>query len=103
MAEKMGTGQAILTLAIIGAGIWYFWGGGIEKQTATAVADVQQSIAADITQQYEIVKRQGSATDICMHANIVASSYLGAKDEVNYGKWKQIARSDCKVAGIKLD
>lgn len=100
MAEKIGTGQAILTLAIFGAGVWYFWGGGFEKQTATTVVDIQRSIASDIAQQYEIVKRQGSMTDRCMHANMVAGSYLGAKDEANYAKWTQIAKIDCNVVGI---
>lgn len=103
MAEKMGAGQAIVTLAIVGGGIWYFWGGGVEKHTASAVAELQQSVASEFLQQYEIVKRQGSATDLCMHANMVAGSYLGAKDEANYAKWRGIAKSDCKVAGVPLD
>lgn len=105
MAEKkMGPGQALVTLAILGGvGYWWYFGGGFEHQVASTTKDLQQSVASDMIQQYEIVKRQGSSTDRCMQSNMVSGSFLGAKDEANYAKWKAIAKSDCKAAGVPLE
>ena len=104
MAEKkMGAGEAIVTLLIGGAAVWYLWGGGFEKQTTKSIDDAQKKVAQDLEEQYDIVSRNGSATDKCMHANIIAGSYLGRKDELNYAKWKKIATADCKAVGVNLD
>jgi len=35
-----------------------------------------------------------------VHAGLVAASYLQAKDEANYGIWKQTESKDCSRAGI---
>lgn len=104
MAEKMGVGQAIVTLAIVAGGYWYFFGSDSAKQSSAdaqkkAISTVQKKMVEEYVQQYEIIKRQGSATDRCMHANLVKGGFLGAKDEANYAKWRVIAESECKAAG----
>lgn len=65
-----------------------------------AVKNAHKVMIESSLRQYEIVKRQGSATDVCIHANAIQGAYLGAEDEANYAKWRVIAQNDCKVAGV---
>lgn len=65
-----------------------------------AVKNAHKVMIDSSLRQYEIVKRQGSATDVCIHANAIQGAYLGAEDEANYAKWRVIAQNDCKVAGV---
>lgn len=65
-----------------------------------AIKNAHKVMIDSSMRQYEIVKRQGSATDVCMHASMIQGAYLGAEDEVNYAKWRVIAESDCKAAGV---
>lgn len=65
------------------------WGKSIERQ-----------VAADAVKQYEIVQRNGSAIDRCVHAALVAEAYLQAHDEERYREWKKTERSDCSDAGM---
>ncbi|MFZ3065821.1 MAG: hypothetical protein WA277_11130 [Nitrospirota bacterium] len=74
--------------------VWYFYGGGLEKQAAKEVQQIEQQVAADAVKQYEIAKRSGSAMDAYVHASLVAAAYLQAKDEANYKKWKEIERQE---------
>lgn len=65
-----------------------------------AIKNAHKAMIDRSLRQYEIVKRQGSATDVCIHANAIQGAYLGAEDEANYAKWRVIAQNDCKVAGV---
>lgn len=66
----------------------------------TALESIYRSVAADAEQQYYMTKRSGTLIDVCVHAGIVASSYLQAKDESSYRIWKQTENIDCARAGL---
>jgi hypothetical protein len=84
--KAFGSVIAVFVLAIL---VWYFYGGGI-----------QDSVANEALEQYDIAKRSGTAMDRCVHAGIVRAAYLQAHDEDNYKKWLSIERTDCSLAGI---
>lgn len=94
MTEEVKTNNTqaihIIIGLIAGAGTLFFlMGGGIEKK-----------VANDSIDQYNMVKRNGSLIDACVHAGIVAAAFLQAKDESSYQKWKDIEESDCRLAGV---
>ena len=64
------------------------------------MAKINNKVADDSIKQYEIVKRNGSAMESCVHAGFVAAAYIQAKDEANYKIWHDIEISDCAKAGI---
>jgi len=64
------------------------------------VEDIYNQVALDAVDQYEIAKRQGDKISICVQAGLVSASYLQAKDEPNYIKWKKIESNDCRRAGL---
>ncbi len=61
-----------------------------------------QQVAKDFSENYEIAKRAGVKTDMCVQAMFVSSMYLQSKDEPNYLKWKAIEKQDCKAAGMPV-
>jgi len=75
---------ALISLGIFIYFGYQFWGGGIENK-----------VANDAVQEYEIAKNQGDKTQICVQAGLVSAAYLQAKDESNYQKWKTIEKQDC--------
>lgn len=62
--------------------------------------DIEQSVALDAEQQYQIAKNQGDKIQICVQAGLVSAAYLQANDQINYNKWKEIEKKDCKKAGM---
>jgi hypothetical protein len=82
--------------------VWYFFGGGLEQEASRNVQDINKQVATDTVQRYEIAKRRGAPMDVCMHAGLAAASFLQAKDEPNYRKWKQIESADCAAAGMPV-
>jgi len=93
----------IVGVVIVIAALWYFFGGGMGKQAATDMAQIEQQVAADSVQQYKIAKRSGSAMDAYVHAGLVCAAYIQAKDEANYQKWKAIERQEGLRAGMSPD
>jgi hypothetical protein len=94
--------QAIFGVLIAIAVIGFLFGGGVEKQAAITMADINKEVAADAVKQYEISKRGGNATETCVHAGMVAAAYLQAKDEANHKAWLQTQATDCKKAGMPM-
>ena len=88
----------VVVLVII---IWFYFGGGLEHQAAKQMQTIEKQVAEDAIKQYEIAKSSGNAMDTYVHAGMVAASYLQAKDEVNYKKWKEIEKKEAKNAGIQ--
>lgn len=80
--------------------IWFFVGGGLERQVAKDMRQIEAQVADDMVQQYHIAKKSGDPIDVCVHAGMVAASYLQAKDDSSYENWKQIETRDCDRAGI---
>ncbi len=62
--------------------------------------EIWVNAAKDAVAQYEMVKRSGSPGDICLQASIVSASFLQAKDEASYAKWKRTEILDCGRAGM---
>ena len=102
MAEKkeMGGVQAVVVIAIAGAGLWFYFGGGLDHVAASQMADIEAKVAIDAVTQYDIAKRNGSAMDRCVQAQMVAAAFLQAKDEPNYAAWKKVSGADCAAAGL---
>ncbi len=91
---------ALLTLVVIGVGVWFYFGGGLEKQAQKDMGRIEQQVAEDAVKQYDIAKRSGSAMDAYVHASLVAAAYLQAKDEPNFQKWKKIETEEARRAGM---
>ena len=91
--------QALGVVFTIGIA-WYFFGGGLEKQAAKDLSNIEAQVASDAVKQYNIAKSSGTPVDICVQAGMVSASYLQAKDDTNYAKWKQLEAADCSAAGI---
>jgi nitrous oxide reductase accessory protein NosL len=64
------------------------------------MASIEAQVAQDSVVQYNIAKQQGDKMQICVQAGIVSASYLQAKDQANYNKWKAIEKKDCAAAGL---
>ena len=73
----------IVGIVVVIGFVWHFVGGGLEKQAARDMQQIEQQVATDFVKQYEIAKRSGSAMDAYAHAGLVAAAYLQAKDEAN--------------------
>jgi hypothetical protein len=84
----------------VGAGIWYFYGGGLEKQAAKDMRRIENEVAADAVREYNIAKEKGDPMDACVHAGLVAAAYLLENDSGNYELWKATDRVDCEKAGL---
>jgi len=100
-SKKQDPIQSIITIIILVGLAWYFFGGGLEKQVASDMQSIHNKVANDAVDQYQIAKRNGSRIDICVQAGLVAASYLQAKDETNYRRWKNTEEMDCKSAGLR--
>src|SRR5688572_28650089 len=92
--------SGIVSLMILIAGGWYFFGGGLEKHSESKVNEIQQTVATDFEKQYQIAKRNGSAMDACVQAGLVAAGHLQAKNESAYKRWKKVESVDCAKAGV---
>lgn len=83
--------------------IWYFFGGGLDSHVKTEMDKIENQVAAEAEEQYNIAKRNGTPMDAYVQAGIVSAAYLQASDEVNYQKWKAIEKVEAKRAGIPLE
>lgn len=79
---------------------WYYFGGGLEKQAARDLSNIEAQVANDAVKQYNIAKTSGTPMDVCVQASMVSAAYLQAKDDTNYAKWKQLEAADCSAAEI---
>lgn len=61
---------------------------------------IEDQVAADAVNQYEIAARQGDAMQTCVQAGMVSAAFLQAEDETNYQKWKSQEAVDCARAGV---
>lgn len=78
-----------------------FYGGGVEKEAAETMRTIEQQVAQDTVDQYNITKQSGTAIDQCVHAGMVAAAYLQAKDQSSYANWKATEKRDCELAGVQ--
>jgi len=94
------TAQAVVAVLIFAAIIWFYFGGGLEQQTATTISGIEKQVANDAVTQYNIAARNGTSMDNCVQAGMVTDAYLQAKDEPNYKTWKDREARDCNAAGV---
>jgi hypothetical protein len=85
---------------ILGGAAWFYFGGGLEHETARQMGEIEQKVATDSVTEYGIAKRNGNTMDACVQAGMVAAAFLQAKDEADYHKWKDTETADCKTAGL---
>jgi hypothetical protein len=98
--KKTSAASAIVTLVLLVGGAWFWFGGGLEQQTARTMDDIYKKVSADAVDQYMITKRNGTLIDVCVHAGLVSAAYLQGKDEPNYTIWKATEAADCEAAGM---
>ena len=98
--QKSSSIQTIVGVIAAVAMLWYFFGGGLQKQAANDLQGIHNQVASDAVKQYEMTLRSGTPIDICVHAGLVSASYLQAKDESNYQRWKLTEAADCARAGV---
>lgn len=92
--------SAVVSIAALGGLLWFYFGGGLEKQAAQDLRTIQTQVADDAIRQYNISSRSGSAMDRCVQAGFVAAALLQAQDEPRYAVWKGTEAKDCKAAGV---
>ena len=101
MAEQKNLRLQTIIGAVIAVGLGsYFFGGGLQQKAASDLHDIENKVARDAVQEYEIAQRNGKPMDVCVH-RFVSAAYLQAKDEPNYQRWKQTETADCAKAGIQ--
>lgn len=89
---------AIVIVALIILG--FMFGGGQDAIVDHEMQKIENKVAADAVQQYDIAKKNGSAMDAYSAASMVCAAYLQANDEPNYKKWKAIEKQEAKLAGM---
>ncbi|WP_183560657.1 hypothetical protein [Mucilaginibacter sp. SP1R1] len=98
--KKNNTAKVVISIILSIIIIWFIFGGGEVKLASQQLNEIQNKVAQDAVDQYEIAKRQGDKMQIYTQASLVAAAYLQAKDEPNYNKWKLIQDSCGKVVGL---
>ena len=78
----------------------FFVGGGWAQQTTKRLKNIHIQVLQDAIDQYNIAKKQGDPTTICVQAGLVSPALLQAKLEEQYIKWKDKEKSDCRAAGL---
>ena len=79
--------STIKSIVLFAVGIWYFYGGGVERE-----------VASDEIEQYEMCLRNNDLIGASAHAGVVSAAYLQAGDEENYRKWKNLEDDAMKKA-----
>lgn len=91
----------IIAGALVGLLVFSIIWSASQDQAEKEMVNIEKQVANDAEQQYYIAKKGGDKMDIYVHAGLVAASYLQAKDEINYKKWKEIEKKEAKAAGIR--
>ena len=95
--QTAGGVGGLLAMALLA---WFYFGGGLEQVVDHDMQKIEQQVAQDAIEQYEIAKRSGKPIDAYVHASLVAAAFLQAKDEANYQKWKSIEEREAARAGM---
>lgn len=90
----------LVFLILIALGAWYFYGGGLEKETQSTLQDISDQVAEDAVTEYNIAKMSNDPISICVQAGMVAAAYLQAQNQNQYLIWKEIEKVDCEEAGL---
>lgn len=80
--------------------IVFMLAGACDQLEDAAMTDIHGKVVEQTLAQYKIAKESGQKMDACVHAGIVAASYLQAQDQQNYEIWKAVEKTDCALAGL---
>jgi hypothetical protein len=98
--KKGGALKGIIGLVVIIGFLWFYFGGGDTKMAQNKMDEISNQVAQDQIKQYNIAVSGGDKMQIYTQASLVAQSFLQAKDEENYKKWKAIEKKAAEEAGI---
>lgn len=56
---------------------------------------INDKVSSDAAEKYEIALRNGDSGTACFQAGVAAASYLSAKNEESYRKWRLIEAQSC--------
>ncbi|OQW95050.1 MAG: hypothetical protein BWK79_03690 [Beggiatoa sp. IS2] len=73
----------------------------INQQATEQLKKINNQVAIDAVNQYNIAKQHGDLIQICVQAGLVTAAYLQAQDTINYGRWKDIEMVDCTNSGSR--
>lgn len=71
-----------------------------DQMAAHQLDDIHAKVAKDAEEQYRMVEKSGTKTDLCVRAGMVAEAYLQAKNSEKYDLWKTTQKADCMAAGV---
>jgi hypothetical protein len=83
----------IFLLAVIGTSF-------SDEAVQNQLDDISVQVAEDAILQYNIALKNNNTQDAYLQATIIAQSYLSAKDEKNYKKWKDTENALAKKLGF---
>jgi hypothetical protein len=98
--KKRNTFGLIIVIVAAIIGIWYLFGGGLEKQASNDLKKIEIQVAQDAEKAYNIALESGDAMDAYVQAGLVAAAYLQANDADNYKKWKEVEKTLAKKVGL---
>lgn len=99
---KSKGGGSVFVAIIVVLGIGYQLSNIAGKQMAAEdpMKAIYQKVSIDAEIQYNMVVKNGSPVDQCVHAGMVAATHLQANDEQKYKHWKDIEKQDCTIARV---
>ena len=77
-----------------------FAASGCDAAVDAEMQSIENKVATDAVDQYNIAKQSGGPMDACVAAGMVTAAYLQAEDQANYSRWKATKRVDCQAAGL---
>jgi hypothetical protein len=73
---------------------------GCDAVVEAQMDEIENQVAEDAVEQYQIAKRQGDTMQTCVQAGLVSAAYLQATNESEYNRWKAIEKANCASAGL---
>lgn len=89
--------STVIFYLLVASGVFYFQAsGGLDAITASNLNQINQKVALDAAQQFNIAQKTASSPELCAQAGLVEAAFLQAKDAANYQKWQSIKKQHCK-------
>jgi hypothetical protein len=65
-----------------------------------ACTSVEDTVAAEAVASYDLAKKSGDKTELCVRAGLAAAAFNQAKNEAKYLEWKKVEQADCAAVGM---
>ena len=92
--------KIIGVIIIIVVAISFIFDGVSEESIKKDIDRIENQVAMEAVEKYEIAKRNGNDMDAYVQASMAAAAFLEANDEENYKKWKEIEKQEAKKVGL---